>query len=326
MGVVLRGNGAISITCIRTVSQGSSRSGNVFYIHTDHQGSVIAQTNNVGNVIEKYTYSPFGENSNLLGTTIGYTGQRYDSEKGLYYYRARHYSPALGRFLQPDPLGYGPGMNMYGYVHNDPVNRTDSSGTVDDDFLAARRVLGSAYSLNDAVTTPAAFITAGIFAYLGGAGLAAANESIVMSSLGLRAGALLGAGAAGGVAGVGTLGISRDAIASGTYTGKEVAYRAVMNAEKDDILATGQFLNRGPTGPEIKYFAPTAEQAARYAKAAFGKFGDTSEYTTVRATAPMGTFGSGTGVERGITALTVRTEQLQNVTPTVRNYSALPTR
>src|ERR1700679_170809 len=84
-------------------------SGNVTYVHTDRQGSVIAQTSNTGAVVEQYTYSPFGESSELNGTTVGYTGQRYDSETGLYYYKSRHYSPAIGRFLQPDPIGYAAG-------------------------------------------------------------------------------------------------------------------------------------------------------------------------------------------------------------------------
>ncbi|WP_418202202.1 RHS repeat-associated core domain-containing protein [Anaerohalosphaera lusitana] len=38
-----------------------------------------------------------------------YTGRRYDPETGLYYYRARMYSPTLGRFLQPDLIGYADG-------------------------------------------------------------------------------------------------------------------------------------------------------------------------------------------------------------------------
>jgi hypothetical protein len=38
------------------------------------------------------------------------------------------YDPKLGRFLQPDPIGYGAGMNLYGYVGGDPVNFTDPSG------------------------------------------------------------------------------------------------------------------------------------------------------------------------------------------------------
>jgi hypothetical protein len=47
----------------------------------------------------------------------------------MYYYKARIYSPTLGRFLQTDPIGYGDGLNMYAYVGNNPVNRSDPSGT-----------------------------------------------------------------------------------------------------------------------------------------------------------------------------------------------------
>jgi RHS repeat-associated protein len=49
-------------------------------------------------------------------------------EAGLYYYKARFYDPSLRRFLNPDPIGYADGLNMYGYVGGDPVNGTDPSG------------------------------------------------------------------------------------------------------------------------------------------------------------------------------------------------------
>lgn len=51
-----------------------------------------------------------------------------DAETGLYYDRARYYSPALGRFMQTDPMGYAPDLDMYTYVYNDPTNRVDPSG------------------------------------------------------------------------------------------------------------------------------------------------------------------------------------------------------
>lgn len=66
----------------------------------------------------------------MAPSQFGYTGQRVDAESGTYYFRARHYSPVLGRFLQADPIGHQGGMHLYAYVANDPLNATDREGLI----------------------------------------------------------------------------------------------------------------------------------------------------------------------------------------------------
>lgn len=105
-----------------------SSTGTKTYFHGNHQGSVVATSNASGAVINRYKYSPFGESPSMTGTTHGYTGQRYEASTGLYYYKLRHYSPSLGRFLQPDPIDFDDGLNLYTYVHNDGLNLSDPLG------------------------------------------------------------------------------------------------------------------------------------------------------------------------------------------------------
>lgn len=122
------------------VSSGGTKS----FFHADRQGSVIAKTDNTGAVTQRNDFGPFGESNPLSGVSFGYTGQRYDAESGLYYYKTRYYSPSIGRFLQPDTIGYGAGLNMYAYVNNQPMDHTDPLGTDPDPNKNPRVYTGSA--------------------------------------------------------------------------------------------------------------------------------------------------------------------------------------
>ena len=83
-----------------------------------------------------YTYDAYGicfSGGTQCGAGIPFrfTGQRYDPETGTYYYRARYYDLGLGRFLETDPIGYTDDVDAYTYVGNDPTDRADPSGMVD---------------------------------------------------------------------------------------------------------------------------------------------------------------------------------------------------
>ena len=127
------------------------------YLSADHQGSIVARANASGGVTNVNTYDEYGIPGSANTGRFQYTGQAWLPELGMYHYKARIYSPTLGRFLQTDPIGYEDTINLYTYVRNDPVNATDPTGEI------PAVIVGCA--INPACRTAAA---AGVGALIGG--------------------------------------------------------------------------------------------------------------------------------------------------------------
>ncbi|MGC1547039.1 MAG: RHS repeat-associated core domain-containing protein, partial [Rhodanobacter sp.] len=103
------------------------------YFLTDALSSTIALTDMTGAIREQYSYDPYGNvtpSDTMTGLTnpYQYTGRESDSS-GLYYYRARYYSPMMGGFISEDPITFGGGqLSFYAYVGGDPISNIDPLG------------------------------------------------------------------------------------------------------------------------------------------------------------------------------------------------------
>lgn len=119
---------------------GSSGSSGFFY-HQNNVGNVTGLTDSLGNVVEQYGYDEFGHTqiynasgkqiaTSAYGNRFMFQGREYLASVNVYDFRSRAYSPDLGRFLQMDPIGFGGGNNLYGFVGNNPVSGRDPSGLI----------------------------------------------------------------------------------------------------------------------------------------------------------------------------------------------------
>lgn len=111
-------------------------SGRSYYPTYDGNGNVASLVNaDTGALAAVYEYSPYGEairtdvsDSTIADQPFRFSTKAFDSETGLVYYGERYYNPANGRFLGRDPAEEQGGLNLYGFVRNDPVNRWDYLG------------------------------------------------------------------------------------------------------------------------------------------------------------------------------------------------------
>jgi RHS repeat-associated protein len=126
------------------------------YYHADGLGSITKITTPIGALSSSYRYEAFGTVEIAPSASgFSFTGREWDTETGLFYYRARYYDPKVGRFVSEDPIAFGAGPNFYRYVFNNPVNFTDPFGL--DAFVCRRPLSGSgpwSASSNQTVSGP----------------------------------------------------------------------------------------------------------------------------------------------------------------------------
>lgn len=127
--------------------------GQSYFYHYDQVRSVTALSDSKGSLAARYGYSPFGTTTTAEGPAakqnpFRYTSREHDATTGLYHYRARTYSPELGRFTSPDPAGRVGGFNLYAYASNDPATFNDPYGLwpkwLDDTVARGRDVVSQA--------------------------------------------------------------------------------------------------------------------------------------------------------------------------------------
>ncbi|MBI4510565.1 MAG: RHS repeat-associated core domain-containing protein [Deltaproteobacteria bacterium] len=110
------------------------------FLHATYDGSTIAASNAAGALVERYSYTAYGEttirsgdgasvrNESAVGNPFLFQGQYYDAPVGLYKMGVREYKPSWGRFLSQDPSGIAGGQNLYGFVNARPLVFRDPSG------------------------------------------------------------------------------------------------------------------------------------------------------------------------------------------------------
>ena len=260
-------------------------------------GSIIASQDSSSGALTKIGYLPYGKSPST--GPFGFTGQRIDVETGgFYYYRARHYLSAWGRFMQPDPIGYADGANLYAYVGNDPLNGTDPLGlyTLQIGFAGSGNFLGIAVptGLGIAIDTSG---HVGFYGYLGpavnlgasvdaGLSIQVSNAPTISNLRGL----FLNASAHGGAGFGGSVDYFRGPSENGQVSGIGVTVGAALGASVTaGVTNTWVYplfgAGSAPPNPPIVASAGAAAQLV-----------DADLQSTPNADLPAGSSLSGTGI------------------------------
>ncbi len=99
-----------------------------YYVHVDHLNRPVMMTNTSKASVWAATFLPWGGVHAITGSAsleARFPGQWFQLESGLHYNWHRHYDPSVGRYTQPDPLGFVDGPSVYAYARGNPQGLVD---------------------------------------------------------------------------------------------------------------------------------------------------------------------------------------------------------
>ena len=237
------------------------------WLLTDHLGSSSITTTADGTWNSEIRYTPYGEtrySSGITSTDFRYTGQLQQADINLYFYNARWYDPALGRFIQPDSIAPESfshiSYNRYAYANNNPIQYVDPSGHFA--WVIAGAAVGAAISYGFQVYTNYQNGYTGSEAWTSNID----GTAIVGGAL-MGAGAVICAPAVIGLAGDAMVGVGLWTGSTGMFMAGQSAYQAATIVEANIVYGSP-----GKTLPINTYSDKFSEvTASDYASQASGQ-------------------------------------------------------